>query len=282
MDEPAGPARDPATTDDGLLGGRLRLLQPAKGHRIGTDAILLATAAPSQGVDHLVDVGAGVGAVGLALLERIGGARADLIEWEADLAALAEQNAARNGLAARARVLRVDINQSRGRREAGLSAEAADLVVTNPPFFEAASVRVSPEPKRAGAHVFGRPSAREAAAGSLEAWIVASLRLLRPGGRFIVIHRPDALAQILIACGRRLGAIAILPVHPSAGAPAHRMLMAGVKGARGPISLRPGLILHDETGAFTPFVQALHRGEASIDWGDQPRRPRSDRAAAAR
>jgi len=282
MDEPASPARDPATTDDALLGGRLRLVQPARGHRIGTDAILLATAAPSEGVEHLVDVGAGVGAVGLALLARLSGARADLIEREADLAALAEQNAARNGLAARTRVFRVDIDQSRECRQAGLLDEVADLVVTNPPFFEAGTVRVSPEPGRAGAHVFRRQSALEAGAGSLEAWIVASLRLLRPGGRFMVIHRPEALAQILIACARRLGAIAILPVHPSAGAPAHRMLVAGVKGARGPISLRPGLILHDETGAFTPFVQALHRGEAAIDWGDEPRRPRSHQAPAPR
>ena len=73
----------------------------------------------------------------------------------------------------------------------------------------------------------------------------------------------------------QLGAIAIAPIHPNARAPAHRILVAGVKGARGPLALRPAIILHDLTGAFTPFIEALHRGEALIDWRDPPRRPHS-------
>ena len=69
MREP--PAADvEATSRDELLGGRLVLRQPFKGHRVGSDAILLAAAAPRGGVKRLVDVGAGVGAVGLAMLQR--------------------------------------------------------------------------------------------------------------------------------------------------------------------------------------------------------------------
>ena len=63
--------------------------------------------------------------------------------------------------------------------------------------------------------------------------------------------------------------MAILPVHPNAEAAAHRILIAGVKGARGPIRLRPGLVLHDASGAFTPLAEAIHRGEALIDWGGE-------------
>jgi tRNA1(Val) A37 N6-methylase TrmN6 len=278
MNDPVHGTIAPSTTDDALLGGRLTLRQPAKGHRAGTDAILLAAAAPAEGVSRLVDVGAGVGAVGLALLARLGEASADLVEKDSDLAALAEQNAARNGLRARTRVLRLDVNAARDRQSAGLLDEAADLVVTNPPFFDAQNVRASAHPKRASAHVFDRKSPGDDSP-PLEKWINASLNLLCAGGRLIVVHRPDALAQLLGAFGRRLGAVAILPVHPNARAPAHRILIAGFKGARGPISLRPGLVLHDETGAFAPFAEALHRGEALIDWGDPPRRrrPRVDR-----
>jgi tRNA1(Val) A37 N6-methylase TrmN6 len=242
---------DFATSDDALLGGRLIVRQPLKGHRVGSDAILLAAAAPAAGVSRLVDVGAGVGAVGLAILRRMGGAHADLVERDADLAALAGQNAARNGLAAQTRVLCVDVGEARARRAAGLVDAAADLVVTNPPFFDAQRVRISPEAGRAGAHVFAK-AATGAGKQPLETWIVASLALLRAGGRLVMIHRPDALA--------------ILPVHPNANAAAHRILIAGVKGARGPIRLRPGLVLHDSSGAFTPQAEAIHRGEALIDW----------------
>src|ERR1700694_1366058 len=86
-------------TDDAVLGGRLRLLQPARGHRAGHDAILLAAAAPKA--RHAVDLGAGVGPAGLALVARGTAGRVTLVEIDSDLAALARQNAERNGFAGR-------------------------------------------------------------------------------------------------------------------------------------------------------------------------------------
>jgi tRNA1(Val) A37 N6-methylase TrmN6 len=170
----------------------------------------------------------------------------------------------------------VDITRAEARREAGLRDGLADLVVTNPPFFDSKDVRVSPDDGRASAHVFASNSP-----SALEDWIVASLALLRSGGHFVMIHKPDALAKILAAIGRRLGSLAILPIHPQAEAAAHRFLLSGVKGARGPTSLRPGLVLHDGSGAFTRFAEALHRGEALIDWGARPVRRRVDRRGDA-
>jgi tRNA1(Val) A37 N6-methylase TrmN6 len=252
------------TTSDAWLGGRLMLRQPSKGHRIGSDAALLAAAAPAAA--HIVDVGAGVGAVGLALLKRLPQARVDLVEIDADLAALAEENAAANDLAARTRVVIADVANARSRRAGGLVDGAADVVATNPPFFVAAKVRVSPEARRARAHVLAHGEGGEG--GALAAWIAGALALLKPGGRFVMIHRPDALAEIFQSFERRLGGVAILPIHPRPEAPAHRLLIAGIKGARTPISLRPALVLHDATGAFTKQAAALHRGEAVIDWGE--------------
>ena len=169
----------------------------------------------------------------------------------------------RNGLAGRARVLQLDVCDARARREAGLADEAADAVVTNPPFFDPGTVRVSPDPARARAHVF----AGEAGAAPLVAWIRACLAILKPGGRFVMIHRPDALAAILAAAENRLGALALLPVHPRAGASAHRLLVSGVKGSKAPLRIAPGLVLHEADGRLTAQADAIHRGEALIDWG---------------
>ncbi|MGA8228610.1 MAG: methyltransferase, partial [Xanthobacteraceae bacterium] len=55
---------DTDLSDDAVLGGRLRLLQPRRGHRFGHDAILLAAAVPAQAGDHAIELGAGVGAAG--------------------------------------------------------------------------------------------------------------------------------------------------------------------------------------------------------------------------
>jgi tRNA1(Val) A37 N6-methylase TrmN6 len=250
-------------TVDRWLGGRLALVQPKRGHRVGTDAALLAAAAGTP-EGRIVDVGAGVGAVGLALVRRSAEAFADLVEIDPDLARLADVNVARNGFEARARVLRLDVLKPCERREAGLNDEAADCVVTNPPFFERGTVRVSVDPRRVRAHVF---SPTESGA-TLAAWIRASLAILAPGGRFLMIHRPDALSAILAAIENRLGALALLPVHPSAAAGAHRLIVSGVKGSKAPLRIAAALILHEADGRLTTQADAIHRGDAAIDWGD--------------
>ena len=150
----------------------------------------------------------------------------------------------------------------RERREAGL-AESASCVVTNPPFFDAKTVRASPDEGRARAHVLAGAEAN----ATLADWIQASLAILAPGGRFVMIHRPEALSAILAAIGSRLGALALLPVHPAIGASAHRLLVSGVKGSKAPLRLAPGLVLHGPDGRLTAEADAIHRGERLIDWG---------------
>jgi tRNA1(Val) A37 N6-methylase TrmN6 len=265
MPDPSVELGSAATADgrseDRWLGGRLVVLQPKRGHRVGTDAALLVAAAGTL-EGRIVDVGAGVGAVGLALGQRNPLASIDLVELDPELARLAESNAARNGLEARTRVLRLDVLNSRERREAGLS-EQASCVVTNPPFFDANAVRASPDQGKARAHVL----AGAEAGATLADWIQASLAMLAPGGRFVMIHRPEALSAILAAFGNRLGALALLPVHPTIGASAHRLLVSGVKGSKAPLRIAAGLVLHGADGRLTPEADAIHRGERLIDWG---------------
>jgi len=247
---------------DAWLGGRLTLVQPRRGHRAGTDAALLAAAADLPD-GRFADVGAGVGTVALAILRRRPDASADLVEIDAGLAALAARNAERNGLADRARILRLDMCDASARRAAGLADGEAEAVVTNPPFFDPGTVRISPDGARARTHVF----AGEPGAASLVGWIRACVAILKPGGRFVMIHRPDALATILAAAENRLGSLALVPVHPRAGVAAHRLLVSGVKGSKAPLRIAPGLVLHEADGRLTAEADAIHRGEALIDWG---------------
>jgi tRNA1(Val) A37 N6-methylase TrmN6 len=246
-----------ATSLDTILGGRLRLRQRRDGHRVGLDAVLLAAAAGAP-ARRVVDVGAGVGAVGLALLQRWPDARAELIEIDPELAALAEENAALNGLSQRAKVLAADALTPQSRRAIGLIDEAADLVVSNPPYLDATTARVSPDPLRARAHVAGEGSA------AIAEWVVACLSLLKPGGRFVMILRADALAALLPAFANRLGDLALRPVHPRADAPAIRLLISGVKGSKAPPRILPGLTLHEADGAATALAKAIQGGKATL------------------
>src|SRR5258708_16245482 len=102
-------APPPALTDDAVLGGRLKLYQPARGHWVGHDAILLAASTAAAAGDVAVDLGAGVGAAGLALALRVPGVSVRLVELDAELADLAARNAARNGLASRVTAHALDV-----------------------------------------------------------------------------------------------------------------------------------------------------------------------------
>src|SRR3979409_820830 len=104
-----GPMTDPACecTEDAFLGGQLRLRQLKSGHRAGHDAMLLAAATPARSGDRVVDLGAGVGAAGLAVARGVAGIELVLVEIDAVLAALARGNAASNGMLAQTMVLDV-------------------------------------------------------------------------------------------------------------------------------------------------------------------------------
>ena len=246
-----------ATSLDAILGGRLKLRQMRDGHRVGLDAILLAAAAGLPAA-RLVDVGAGVGAVGLALLQRWPQATGTLVEIDPELAELATENAALNGLATRTRIVAADALDAKSRRAAGLAEEAADLVVTNPPYLAADAARPSPDARRARAHV------ADSGPAALADWVVAGLALLAPGGRFVMIQRADALPALLPAFAGRLGDLALRPVHPRADAAAIRLLISGTKGSKAPLHVLPGLTLHEADGAATPLAAAIQRGEAEL------------------
>src|SRR5947209_18382012 len=115
-------------TLDAISGLGLKLRQKRTGHRVGLDAVLL-TAAAAAGVvgapRRVVDVGAGVGAVGLSLARRFPDAEVDCVEIDAEIAALAAENATRNGLAERARIVVADVTSPAQRRAAGLIDGAA-------------------------------------------------------------------------------------------------------------------------------------------------------------
>ena len=248
----------PDITDDALLGGRLQLLQPARGHRAGHDALLLAASVPVD-ARRAVDLGAGVGTAGLALAVRVPDVEVWLVEIDPATSELAARNAARQtpDVSHRVSVVTADVaDVGRPSGPALPAPRAADVVLMNPPFNDPARHRISPEDKRALAHSLEDTD--------LTPWLLAAERLLEAGGRVHLIHRPEALGTILEAMNGRFGAITIRPVHGKPDAPAIRILVSAIKGRRTPPSLLPGLVLADSEGRPTPEATRLLRGEAGL------------------
>lgn len=243
------------TTEDAVLGGRLRLQQPRSGHRAGHDAVLLAAVTPARPNDRVVDFGAGVGTAGLALARRVGGVDLVLVEIDPTLAELARDNAVANGIAAETVVLDVTAT-AEAFAEAGLSAESIDVVLMNPPFNDGARHRASPDAARASAHV--------ASPATLESWVHAARRVLKSGGMLTLIWRAEAIAEVLAALARGFGSLEILPVHGDAARPAIRVLVRAVKGGRAPTLLHPGLMLNNESAVPNKRAVEILAGEAVL------------------
>ncbi len=242
-------------TEDGFLGGRLRLRQPVAGHRAGHDAVLLAAATAARPGDRVADFGAGVGAAGLALARRVGALDLVLVEIDPALGRLAAANAAANGI--RARVATFDLGADAAAfAAAGLGPDSIDAVLMNPPFNDPARQRASPDPARRAAH--------EARVTTLDGWVHGARRVLRPGGALTLIWRAEGLGDVLASLARGFGGVAVLPVHGKDAAPAIRILVRAVKGGRAPLRIYPGLVLADSAGVPTPHATAILAGEAVL------------------
>ena len=242
-------------TEDGFLGGQLRLRQPRSGHRAGHDAILLAAATPARPGERVVDLGSGVGAAGLAVARRVGGIDLAMIEIAPALAELARDNAAANAIPAEVIVLDVEADAA-AFAGAGLGPDSADVVLMNPPFNDPARHRASPDSVRQRAHV--------ATATTLAAWVHVARRILKSNGRLAMIWRADGIAEVLAALDRGFGSLEILPVHADVTSPAIRILVRATKGGRAPARLHAALLLNDESGVPNKWVEEILAGKGGL------------------
>ncbi len=242
------PGSDPPTealTEDGLLGGRVRLWQPRKGFRAALDPVLLAAFIPARPGQAVLEAGSGSGAAFLCLAARVPGLSVQAIERDAAMATLARHNAAAN--AAEAVVHACDLR-------AAPALPTCDHAFANPPYWPAGTP--SPEARR-------RAAAHEDA--PLADWILVLARPLRRLGTLSLVlpaARFSEAAEGLRGAG--CGGVRLLPLWPRAGVAAKRVLVQARRGGRGPDEVLPGLVLHQPDGSYTPEAEAVLRGGAAL------------------
>src|SRR5271163_3858303 len=143
------PAEEPSFSEDRLLGGRVRLKQPAAGYRAAIDPVFLAAAVAAEPHQLVLDIGCGAGAAMLCLAARVPHVRVVGLEMQRDLVRLAGDNAILNAMEARVSVMIGDLLHSPPR----LSPGAFDHVMANPPFHERGRATPTATPGRAAATI---------------------------------------------------------------------------------------------------------------------------------
>jgi tRNA1(Val) A37 N6-methylase TrmN6 len=248
------PAAEPLFTEDRLLGGRVRLRQPAEGYRVAIDPVFLAAAVPAEPHQSVLDVGCGSGAAMLCLAARVPSCRVIGIELQRDLVRLAGDNVILNGMENRLSVMLGDLLQPPPR----LAFGAFDHVMANPPFIERA--RAAP-PVPSGA---GRATATTEGDADLAAWVRFALAMVRAKGTVTFIHRADRLDALLGHIAGRAGEVVVFPLWAGAGKAASRVIVRARKQVAAPARLAPGLVLHQPDGRFTAPAEAVLRGGEGI------------------
>lgn len=230
-----------------LKPGGLRFVWADHLFRPGTDTFLLSSLPRLRPGLRVCDLGCGTGLLGLLLMQRQPDLRIAGLDIQPEAAALARRAAAENGLTERLNFRCGDLRQVRGIFPTG----CFDLVVCNPPYYPPAGGKLSAD----GA----RRTARSETEASLADLCAAASYLLRWGGKFCLVHKPERLADVL--CGlRNAGTEAkrLRFVHSRAADPPSLFLAEGCRGGRPGITVEPPLILQNGDGTPTAELNAIY------------------------
>lgn len=247
-------------TLDSFHRGGFVALQPSRfGHRSGSDALLLAAALPHGAKGRLADLGSGAGVAALAALSVNPGLHATLVEIDPVMAAIARktlrlpENAT---ICGRAEVMEADVTLTGDRRtKSGLRDNSFDHVIMNPPYNHPRQ-RPPDDPARALAHMMGT--------GGLEPWMRTASAILRPGGWLFVVYRSENLGEVIATAQGRFGGLAVLPLHARKDLAASRVIIRARRGSRAPLSIHPGIVLHDDDHRPTPLAEAALNGRLRL------------------
>lgn len=232
------------TTPGHLLGGRVVYHQPAAGYRSGIEPVLLAASVPARPGQHVLEAGTGAGAALLCLSARVPDVGATGVELDPAMAELAAANAQANGFSG--------LEILAGGIETAHLSRQFDHAIANPPYHRSDG-SVSPDP--------ARDTAKRGSEMLLQDWIGRLGASLRANGTLTMIV-PAGMVPICLQAMRQscCACTALFPLWPHSGRPAKLLLIRGVKDARSPMRLLPGLVLHLADGSFSEPAQAVLRG----------------------
>lgn len=215
--------------------------------RPGTDSFLLSSLPRLKPGLRVCDLGSGTGLLGLLLLQREPSLTVTGVEIQRAAVRLAEKAAGENGLTERLTTIQGDLRDIRRL----LGAGAFDLAVCNPPYYAPSSGGIAPEE--------ARRTARSEVSCTLEDVCRAASYLLRWGGAFCLVHKPERLTDLLCLLRETgLEPKRLRFVVNRTGATPSLVLLEGRRGGKPGLTVEPPLILQKPDGSPTEELDAIY------------------------
>ncbi len=236
-------------TYDTLLGGRLTLIQKKAGYRFSLDALLLADFVRIQRGERIVDLGTGNGVIPLLLAFIHPSVQVVGVELQEGMVERALRGVALNRMEERVSIVRGDVCSV----HEIFSPQSFEVVVSNPPYREAKSGRINPDPERR--------IARHEIKGRLGDFIGAASYLLPEGGRMALIYSAARMIDLLETMRRQgIEPKRLRLVHSFEDAGATLVLAEGLKGGGSELKVMPPLVVYTGRGKYTSEIRAILSG----------------------
>ena len=232
---------------DDLQRNGYRIIQDTKGFCFGMDAVLLSGFAQVRKSERVLDLGTGTGIIPILLRGKTEGRDFTGLEIQDKVADMASRSVLLNGLEEDVHIVQGDIKEA-SRLFGGASF---DVVTSNPPYMDDKHGLKNPMEEKA--------ISRHEVLCSLEDLLRETSKVLIPGGRFYLVHRPHRLMDIVTGM-RKYG---MEPkrmkfVHPFLDREANMVLIEGVRGGRPYLKVEPPIVVYKSPGIYTDEIYNIY------------------------
>lgn len=232
--------------DDLQLSG-YEIIQDSRKFCFGVDAVLLSDFVKVKPGERVLDMGTGTGVIPILLSAKTKGKHFTGLEIQEESADMARRSVAYNHLEDSISIVTGDIKEA----AALFGAASFDVVTCNPPYMTGSHGLVNPELPKA--------IARHEILCSLEDVVRETAKVLRPGGRFYLVHRPFRLAEILsMLVQYRLEPKRMRLVYPFVDKEPNMVLIEALQGGRSRITVEKPLIVYKEQGVYTDEIYDIY------------------------
>lgn len=223
------------------------IIQNPKKFCFGMDAVLLSGFAKVKEGERLLDLGTGTGILPILLEAKTEGAHFTGLEIQPESADMAQRSVKLNHLEEKIEIVTGDIKDA----SKLFGASSFDVITTNPPYM-------------IGSHGLtcanrAKAVARHELLCTLDDVLGESAKLLRPGGRFYMVHRPFRLTEIMCKMVR----YGIEPkrmrlVYPFCDKEPNMVLLEGLKGGKSRLAVEQPLVVYQKPGVYTEEIVDIY------------------------
>lgn len=237
----------PGERIDELQRNGYRIIQNPERFCFGMDAVLLSGFARAKKQERCLDLGCGNGIIPILMEAKTEGKHFTGLEIQPESADMARRSVALNGLQDRIDIVEGDIKDA----SKIFGASSFHVVTTNPPYMTA---------QHGLTNLYeAKTIARHEVLCNLEDIIRESARLLMPGGRFYIVHRPFRLAEIIsLMVQYRMEPKRMRLVYPYVDREPNMVLIEGLRGGKSRMTVEKPLIVYKEPGKYTDEIYNVY------------------------